>query len=140
MAGKTGTAQVMRIGAVRLKKEEQEYAERDHAWFAAFAPASDPEVLVVVLNEHSGFGGREAAPAAAAILTKYFELKKSDGSAFGPDWQGPPVVKPVKSAPPPVAPPTALPLPSTPQLAAVPDSGAPSLADAPQPPPAAKVQ
>ena len=140
VAGKTGTAQVMRIAAVRLKKDEQEYLERDHAWFAAFAPANDPEVLVVVLNEHSGFGGREAAPAAAAVHSKYFELKRSDGSAFGPDWQGPPVVKPVKAAPPPLAPPAIAPQPQSPQLAAIPDAGKASLADRPALAPSTEVQ
>jgi penicillin-binding protein 2 len=140
VAGKTGTAQVTRIGAVRLKKAQTPYLERDHAWFAAFAPALDPEVVVVVLNEHSGFGGAEAAPAAAKIVEKYFELKRSDGSAFGPDWQGPPVVKPAPAAPLPVAPPTVLPLPQAPQLAVVPDAGDPSLADAPPPLPSTEVQ
>jgi penicillin-binding protein 2 len=77
-----------------LKKEEQTYLERDHAWFASFAPAEDPEVVVVVLNEHSGFGGREAAPAAAAIIEKYIELKRFEKDAFGPSFPGaPPTVK-----------------------------------------------
>lgn len=84
VAGKTGTAQVARLGQVRLKKEQMSYWERDHAWFAAFAPAEDPEVSVVVLNEHGGHGGTDAAPAAAAVLRRYFELKKTDGLAFGP--------------------------------------------------------
>jgi penicillin-binding protein 2 len=83
VAGKTGTAQVMRLGAVRVRAAQLNYLERDHAWFAAFAPAEDPEIVVIVLNEHSGFGGASAAPAAAAILSKYFELKKVDGQAFG---------------------------------------------------------
>ncbi|MBS1148525.1 MAG: putative penicillin-binding protein 2 [Myxococcaceae bacterium] len=134
VAGKTGTAQVMRLGAVRLKNYQLPYLERDHAWFAAFAPADDPEVVVVVLNEHSGFGGREAAPAAAAVISKYFELKRSDGSAFGPGWQGPPVVKPAALPIVPVAPPTALPVPEPAQLAlpaAPPDAGRSQLADVP---------
>ena len=136
VAGKTGTAQVMRIGSIRLKKDQQKYLERDHAWFAAFAPAQDPEVVVVVLNEHSGFGGREAAPATAAIIQKYFDLKRSDGDAFLPGWQGPAVSKPVVPPIVPVAPALALPLEVTPQLAmpavAV-DAGRSQLADVPGP-------
>ena len=54
-----------RIGTVRLKKEEMAYWQRDHAWFASFAPAEDPEIAVVVLNEHGGHGGAEAAPTAS---------------------------------------------------------------------------
>jgi penicillin-binding protein 2 len=87
VAGKTGTAQVSRLGAVRLKKEQMDYFDRDHAWFAAFAPAEDPELVVVVLNEHGGHGGSDAAPAAAALFKKFFELKASDAQAFGPDWR-----------------------------------------------------
>lgn len=89
VAGKTGTAQVARLGDVRLKKEQMSYFERDHAWFAAFAPAENPEIAVVVLNEHGGHGGSDAAPAAASIIQKYFELKRTDGTAFGPGWRAP---------------------------------------------------
>ena len=84
VAGKTGTAQVARLGQVRLRTEQMSYFERDHAWFVAFAPADDPEVAIVVLNEHGGHGGVDAAPAAASVLRRYFDLKKTDGQAFGP--------------------------------------------------------
>ena len=80
-AGKTGTAQVTALGKVRVKKEAMGYWLRDHAWFAAFAPAEEPEIAVVVLNEHGGHGASEAAPTAAAIIRKYFQLKGSDASA-----------------------------------------------------------
>ncbi len=89
VAGKTGTAQVARIGAVRLKTHELSYWQRDNAWFASFAPADAPELVVVVLNEHSGFGGAEAAPTAGAIIKKYFELKKTDAEAYGLEYQPP---------------------------------------------------
>jgi penicillin-binding protein 2 len=78
MAGKTGTAQVVKLGAKRLKASQVAYFERDHAWFAAFAPAQDPEIVVVVLNEHSGFGASNAAPTAAALVRKWLELKEQD--------------------------------------------------------------
>lgn len=89
VAGKTGTAQVSRLGAVRLKTEQMSYWERDHAWFASFAPAEDPEIAVVVLNEHGGHGGSDAAPAAMAVIKKYFELKRLDGEAFGITYEAP---------------------------------------------------
>lgn len=80
VAGKTGTAQVARIGAIRLKTHQQEYFQRDHAWFASFAPAESPEIAVVVLNEHGGHGGVDAAPTAMAVIQKYFDLKKEDAT------------------------------------------------------------
>jgi penicillin-binding protein 2 len=78
MAGKTGTAQVVKMGAYRLKASQVPYAQRDHAWFAAFAPADDPQIVVVVLNEHSGFGASNAAPTAAAVVKAWLELKAQD--------------------------------------------------------------
>ena len=76
VAGKTGTAQVIRMGKKRLKTEELPYEYRDHAWFAAYAPADDPEVAVVVLVEHGGHGGSVAAPLVKKILEAYFQKKR----------------------------------------------------------------
>lgn len=76
MAGKTGTAQVVRLGRERQKVDEMEYFQRDHAWFVAYAPAEKPEIVVAVLNEHSGHGGTEAAPIAVAVIDAFFELRQ----------------------------------------------------------------
>jgi penicillin-binding protein 2 len=103
IAGKTGTAQVVAIGKTRLKKEAMTYWQRDHAWFASFAPAEDPEIAVVVLNEHAGHGGNEAAPTASALIKKYFELKREDANATIAASTALPVM-PVRPAPPPPAP------------------------------------
>ena len=84
VAGQTGTAQVARLGTVRLKTHQMSYFERDHAWFAAFAPADKPELAIVVLNEHGGHGGSDAAPAGMAVIQKYFDLKKQDATAPPP--------------------------------------------------------
>ena len=46
--------------------------EKDHAWFACYAPAETPEIVVVVLVEHGGHGGETAAPIAREILDEYF--------------------------------------------------------------------
>jgi penicillin-binding protein 2 len=78
VAGKTGTAQVVRIGAKRVKKEEMGFFERDHAWYAAYAPVEDPQIAVVVLNEHGGHGGSDAAPAGMKVIERYFELLEED--------------------------------------------------------------
>jgi penicillin-binding protein 2 len=108
MAGKTGTAQVQKLGARRLKADQISYFERDHAWFATFAPADDPEIVVVVLNEHSGFGSSNAAPTAAALVTKFFELKAQDAAErAGPPAEPPPAAAPPAPAPPPPALPAA---------------------------------
>lgn len=107
VAGKTGTAQVVRIGKVRLKTEQMDYFQRHHAWFASFAPAENPEIAVVVLNEHGGGGGTAAAPTAMVVIQKYFELKAQDA---GQPWPPPERVtkaRPAPSAATPVAAPAA---------------------------------
>ncbi len=83
MAGKTGTAQVIRIGRERTKAKDMDYFQRDHAWFVAYAPAEKPELVVAVLNEHAGHGGTEAAPIAVAVIDAYFELKQQRMHAQG---------------------------------------------------------
>lgn len=78
-AGKTGTAQVMKLGQKqKLDPTLQEYYSRDHAWFASFAPAADPEIVVVVLNEHGGWGAEAAAPAAAKTIAAYFRINREE--------------------------------------------------------------
>ncbi|WP_339136589.1 MAG: penicillin-binding protein 2 [Candidatus Electrothrix sp. GW3-4] len=73
VAGKTGTAQVVRLKQYKhLKEEEIPYKYRDHAWFTCFAPAERPEIAVTVLVEHGLHGGSAAAPIAKAVLEKYF--------------------------------------------------------------------
>lgn len=71
VAGKTGTAQVHKIGTIRVANRDKEFRFRDHAWFASYAPASDPELVVVVFLQHGGHGS-EAAPVAMEIFDKYF--------------------------------------------------------------------
>ena len=109
MAGKTGTAQVVKLGARRLKAEQVSYFERDHAWFAAFAPAEDPEIVVVVLNEHSGFGASKAAPTASAVVKRWLELKAQDAAErAGPATETAPSPPPPPPAPPPATLPAAV--------------------------------
>ncbi|MFN2353813.1 MAG: penicillin-binding protein 2 [Desulfopila sp.] len=73
IAGKTGTAQVVKIAQYKgLKDEEIPYKFRDHAWFTCYAPAENPEIAVTVLVEHGLHGSTGAAPIAKAVLEKYF--------------------------------------------------------------------
>jgi penicillin-binding protein 2 len=64
IAGKTGTAQTI----ANSKSEKGQ----DHAWFASFAPAKDPQVVVVVMVEGGGHGGSVAAPIARQIYQAIF--------------------------------------------------------------------
>ena len=66
VAGKTGTAE--------RGFYESGVPIPDQAWYAALAPADDPEIVVVVTIERGGFGADSAAPVAARILEKYFQL------------------------------------------------------------------
>jgi penicillin-binding protein 2 len=61
VAGKTGTA-------------ETRPGESDHSWYASWAPAYSPRVVVVVMIEHGGFGAEAAAPAAKEIYSTFFHL------------------------------------------------------------------
>ena len=73
IAGKTGTAQVVKLAQYRhLKEEDIPYKFRDHGWFTCFAPAEDPEIAVTVLVEHGLHGGSAAGPIARAVLNQYF--------------------------------------------------------------------
>ncbi|MFB6259721.1 MAG: penicillin-binding protein 2, partial [Thiohalorhabdaceae bacterium] len=61
MAGKTGTAQVVRIDRDKeeqLDPKEKERRLRDHALFVAFAPVEKPRIAVAVVIEHGISGGR----------------------------------------------------------------------------------
>jgi penicillin-binding protein 2 len=63
IAGKTGTAEAPPF--------------ENHAWFGAYAPADDPEVLIVAFAEHSGGGGGSiAAPMVKQMFESYYK-----------DWQ-----------------------------------------------------
>ena len=73
IAGKTGTAQVVRLEQYKhLREEDIPYKYRDHAWFTCYAPAEDPEIAVTVLVEHGLHGGSGAGPVAKAVMQKYF--------------------------------------------------------------------
>ncbi len=79
VAGKTGTAQVVRMAA-DFKKGDMNRMPlkfRDHAWFVAYAPFEDPRIAVAVLVEHGGYGGAAAAPIARKVIEKYFDLEAS---------------------------------------------------------------
>ena len=71
IAGKTGTA-------------ENPHG-RDHGWFVAYGPFSDPNVVVAVVVEQGGYGSQSAAPIGKKILEAAFGL---DTPAAAPSSTG----------------------------------------------------
>jgi len=53
--------------------ESHHESGKPHAWFTAYAPAKDPEIVITVLVEAAGQGSDVAAPIAKELFTKYFE-------------------------------------------------------------------
>lgn len=62
-AGKTGSAEYNKTDAT-------------HAWFIGFAPSSNPEIVVSIVVEGAGTGGRHAVPIAKKIMDTYFANKE----------------------------------------------------------------
>ena len=62
--GKTGTAE---------KKPEDDYA-----WFMGYAPADDPQILVVALVEQGGHGSSVAAPVVREVLEAFFDVESDE--------------------------------------------------------------
>jgi penicillin-binding protein 2 len=81
IAGKTGTAQTGYVATNKDDIKDAWYFSRDHAWFAAFAPATSPEIAVAVLIEHGGSGPTQAAPVAMQIVRDYTRLKAEHAAA-----------------------------------------------------------
>lgn len=79
IAGKTGTVQVVARSGV--PNDSLPYALRNHAWFASFAPAGDPRLVVVVFVEHGGAGSSGAAPIAKALYETYFHTDPDPDAA-----------------------------------------------------------
>jgi penicillin-binding protein 2 len=77
VAGKTGTAQVVRMPENFKRGDMMPLRFRDHAWFVAYAPFEDPKISIAVLVEHGGFGASAAAPIAKKVIEKYFNLETS---------------------------------------------------------------
>jgi penicillin-binding protein 2 len=74
MAGKTGTAQVFRLGE---RGHQSNWALRDHALFIAFAPADKPRFAIGCIIEHGGFGASAAAPIVRDSMTFLFDQQKA---------------------------------------------------------------
>jgi penicillin-binding protein 2 len=87
MAGKTGTAQVFRLGE---RGHQSNWALRDHALFIAFAPADKPRYAIGCIIEHGGFGASAAAPIVRDCMTFLFDQQKAMDTltSFEKQWGG----------------------------------------------------
>lgn len=63
VAGKTGTA--------------QNQGKDNFAFFASYAPADNPELVIVVVVEEGGYGSVAAAPIARRLFESYFGIKSA---------------------------------------------------------------
>ena len=74
-----GTGSSVRTGdytvAAKTGTAEFETGRETHAWFTGFAPAESPRIVVTVLVEESGSGGKIAGPIARKLFDTYL-LKK----------------------------------------------------------------
>ncbi len=72
MGGKTGTAQVVKLGKNRPSNESMEREQRDHAWIATWGRKRDKTYVVIVMVEHGGGGASVAGPIAARVYDYLF--------------------------------------------------------------------
>jgi penicillin-binding protein 2 len=73
IAGKSGTAQVVRQDEDEDMDESTARHLRHHALFIAYAPAVRPGIAVAAVVEHGGGGSRQAAPVARAVIDAWME-------------------------------------------------------------------
>jgi len=75
VAGKTGTVQVVGLNKYRTKNVSMKW--REHAMFASFSPAHNPQIAVIVVsqNDKIGGGGKAAAPIAGKVLERFWQLE-----------------------------------------------------------------
>jgi penicillin-binding protein 2 len=72
VCGKTGTAQLASYDYINSVGKG--IALRENAWFEAFAPRQNPEIVVVAFFEH-GRHGPAAAEIVRDVLAAYFDKK-----------------------------------------------------------------
>jgi penicillin-binding protein 2 len=76
VVGKTGTAQVVHFSKAIdhiYDVESIPYKQRDHSWFVGLFPEEKPEIVIVVMTEHAGFGGAVSTPVAVRLMKYWHE-------------------------------------------------------------------
>lgn len=84
VAGKTGTAQVVRMPARGERAGADLSRFKDHAWFVCYAPRGGAQVAIASVVEHGGHGGSASAPIARRLLTELRNLGFFQALAPGP--------------------------------------------------------
>jgi penicillin-binding protein 2 len=74
-AGKTGTAQVVSHSA-GMNSVSKDVASRANAWFVGIAPRRNPDIAVVTLVEHGGWGATASAPVAAQVIEAFVDKQR----------------------------------------------------------------
>jgi penicillin-binding protein 2 len=68
IAGKTGTAE-------KVVSLPGYLGTKDQSWWCGYGPTDNPTLVVCAVIENGGHGGTAAAPAAAEVFAKYFNVK-----------------------------------------------------------------
>lgn len=68
ICGKTGTVENYYKGV----------KQKDHSFFAAFAPRENPKIAIMCVVENAGFGGTYAAPITSLMIEKYLKDSITD--------------------------------------------------------------
>ena len=93
VAGKTGTAQVGRESKLESEVEVEGWdTTQDHAWFAGYAPAEDPKIVVVALVVHGGTGADAAAPIVMKVIDHYLDDTSSETETRARGYGVPPAL------------------------------------------------
>lgn len=79
-----GTAPVFfgfspQVGCKTGTAEQGVKGDVSHAWFTAYAPEQNPEIVVTVLVEKGGQGSEVAAPIAKTVLDWWFGEGRKNG-------------------------------------------------------------
>ena len=79
VAGKTGTAEFCDNRAIRRGWCREGWVLPTHAWFTAYAPYKDPEIVVVAFVYNGGEGSAVAVPIVRQFLEAYFQVEPAEG-------------------------------------------------------------
>ncbi len=89
-SGKTGTAQVVgRPPDGAASSGQIKEIHRDHAWFVAYAPSTNPQIAIAVIVEHGEHGSSAAAPIASKMIQTYLGLDSDLKVLEGRSGEGP---------------------------------------------------